>query len=102
MAIAGGMPEEVLTESGWIVRRPSGEYILMLDQRPEDWGRGAIAEVADQLLRILVGGHVRVDLRRIDPRVTTALKAQHHLKVILGSDELAPKLNTCRIVAPGA
>lgn len=98
MPVPGDMPEEIITESGWIIRRPDGEYVLMLDLIPEDWGQSARADVSTQDIRICAARGIKAHLRRIDPRVTTAIVQQHHLKVILGYDKMAPVLNACEIV----
>lgn len=98
MPVNGAMPEEILVENGWIVRRPNEEYVLMLDTRPEDWGGRCRVEVSDMTIRLIVAGRTRAHLRRIDPRVTTAIRQQHHLKCIVGCDVMAPVLNACEIV----
>jgi hypothetical protein len=101
MPVNGAMPEEIVVECGWIIRRPCGEYVLMLDAKPEDWGAQGRVEVTEQEIRLRVRGRTRAFLRRIDPRVTTAILGQHHLKVIAGYDAMVPVLNACD-VAEGA
>ena len=97
MPVPGDMPEEVITENGWIIRRPGGEYVLMVDRDPEDWGADCRAEIEHMAIRITARKRTKAFLRRIDPRVTAAIRAQHHLKIIVGCEAMQPILNTCEV-----